>query len=271
LLSIYDQFLQVPLHLIDADDDKNVRKTSGLAPAQIHQFAERLQQNGQVVPLALRQNSQDRFNLICGYRRYKAASFLGWESMWGGVLRDDITDEQAASIHLIENIDRKELTSYEMAFGAALFLENGNTNLSDYAQKIGASPKTLTQTITWLNTLPKNILADWATNHPLLDYTALTHLAKLPPSESEAKWDDWKLRSETGLSREVSDIINLKRRRVNPNKRPRLIKLITLHEKCSQSDLDPSTKKIVLQVIEYAQGARRAAPQFPKTKARKAG
>ena len=58
--------------------------------------------------------SDDGYEIIAGERRYRAMKKLGWSEV-PAIIRD-LDDKETASIALIENLQREELTAIEEAY-----------------------------------------------------------------------------------------------------------------------------------------------------------
>lgn len=87
---------------------KRVRKDLGnLTP-----LMQSLKRYGQLNPLILNR----KYELIAGHRRLECARRLGWKSL-KAVVAAKVTKQEMLEIELEENVQRKELTSDELARG----------------------------------------------------------------------------------------------------------------------------------------------------------
>src|SRR5699024_339612 len=80
---------------------------------KIEELARTLHTHGMIQPIVVRQKDDHQFELIAGERRLRAAKHLGWETVHAIVRNLD--DTETASIALIENIQREELSVIEEA------------------------------------------------------------------------------------------------------------------------------------------------------------
>ena len=78
---------------------------------QINQLAESIKAHGIIEPLVVRPLDNDRFELVAGERRYRAAQLAGLTSI--PVAIRELTDVQARHITLIENLQRVDLNPVE--------------------------------------------------------------------------------------------------------------------------------------------------------------
>src|SRR5699024_3412599 len=75
---------------------------------KIEELAQTLQTHGIIQPIVVRKKEAEIYEVIAGERRLWAAKLLGWEEI-SAIVRD-LNDTEAASIALIENIQREELS-----------------------------------------------------------------------------------------------------------------------------------------------------------------
>ena len=78
----------------------------------IKELAETLDKDGLLQPIVVREDG-DQYEIIAGERRYRAAKSLGWETIPAIVKNMD--DDQAASLALIENLQREDLNPIDEA------------------------------------------------------------------------------------------------------------------------------------------------------------
>src|SRR5690606_14230864 len=79
---------------------------------RIDELCQTIKTHGVVQPIIVRVRN-DKFEIIAGERRYRAVVKLGLDTI-PAIVRD-FNDSQAASIALIENLQREGLTSIEEA------------------------------------------------------------------------------------------------------------------------------------------------------------
>lgn len=121
---------------------------------KIVELARTLQTHGIIQPIVVRAKENDRFELIAGERRWRAAQYLEWESI-PAIIRD-LSDTETASIALIENIQREQLSVIEEAQAYAQLIEMHDLTQEALAQRLGKSQSTVANKIRLLN-LPNTI------------------------------------------------------------------------------------------------------------------
>ena len=89
------------------------RFMSAMEPEELQELADNIRQNGQINPILVRPKN-GRYELIGGERRLKAiADILKLNDI--DCLVKDISDEKAALTALVDNINRTDLTDFEIA------------------------------------------------------------------------------------------------------------------------------------------------------------
>ena len=105
--------------------------------------------SGLMQPITVRAIGGDRFEIIAGERRYRAAGIAGMTEV--PVLVKEIDDQSALSLALIENIQREDLNPLEEAQGLQrLIAEFGYTH-DTCAQAIGRSRSAVSNLLRLLN------------------------------------------------------------------------------------------------------------------------
>ena len=79
-----------------------------------------IQKNGILQPLLVRPLSEEKYELVAGERRYRAAQQAGIEEV--PVVIRDLTDEEAAEMALMENLQREDLNPVEETEGILALL-----------------------------------------------------------------------------------------------------------------------------------------------------
>ena len=88
--------------------------------SELEQLSQSLHIHGLMQPIAVRQVGE-RYQIIAGERRFRAALRLGWSEIPVQVYEAD--DQQMAELALTENIQRKDLNDIEKATSFANYLE----------------------------------------------------------------------------------------------------------------------------------------------------
>lgn len=81
----------------------------------LQELAQSIQSQGLIEPLIVRKIADNRYEIIAGERRWRAAMLAGLTDV--PCLLGEYSDEQAATLTLVENIQRQELNLIEEAKG----------------------------------------------------------------------------------------------------------------------------------------------------------
>ncbi|MBY5897448.1 ParB/RepB/Spo0J family partition protein [Rhizobium ruizarguesonis] len=105
--------------------------------AELHDLASSIRQHGIVQPIVVRTMSRDRYEIIAGERRWRAAQLAGLIEI--PVIVRDVDDKTALEIAIVENVQRADLNPLEEALGyEQLIAEYGYTQ-NDLGEIIGKS------------------------------------------------------------------------------------------------------------------------------------
>ena len=108
---------------------------------------------GIIEPLIVRQLS-DKYEIVAGERRYKAAAMAGLTEV--PVILVSIDDQISAELALVETLERKDLSPIEEAKGYEKILSMGNLTQEQLANKTGKSKETISNKMKLL-TLTKEV------------------------------------------------------------------------------------------------------------------
>ena len=115
---------------------------------------------GVLQPILVRPEGNDRYQLIAGERRWRAASRAGLQ-MIPAIVRvtDDVSSVEQA---LVENLHRQDLTPLEEAAAYQQMLEDFNMTHEQVASKVGKSRSAITNALRLLGLPPsiQSLLAD---------------------------------------------------------------------------------------------------------------
>ena len=92
---------------------------------------------------------------MAGERRWRAARMAGLGEVPG--LIKEVTEEQAAALALIENLQREDLDPIEVAEGCKKLIERYGLTQEEAAKRLGKSRSAITNAMRLLN-LPENVL-----------------------------------------------------------------------------------------------------------------
>ncbi len=119
---------------------------------ELNELADSIKEHGIIQPLIVRPLG-DKYEIIAGERRYKAASIAGLYNIPVIVLEKD--DNESAELAIIENIQRKDLTPIEEAKSYQKLLNRGLTQ-EEIAKKLGIAQPTVANKLRLLS-LPDEV------------------------------------------------------------------------------------------------------------------
>ena len=103
----------------------------------LYELAESIKSQGIMQPVLVRTVDTDRYEIIAGERRFRAAKLAGLDEV--PVLVKDVPDEAAAVMALIENIQREDLNPLEEAQGLQRLTGEFGLTHEQAAQAVGRS------------------------------------------------------------------------------------------------------------------------------------
>lgn len=121
--------------------------------AKIDELCQTIKTHGVIQPIVVRLRD-GKYEIIAGERRWRAVSRLGLATI-PAIVRE-FNDSQAASIALIENLQREGLTSIEEAIAYQKLLDLHSLTQESLAQRLGKSQSTIANKIRLLQ-LPEEI------------------------------------------------------------------------------------------------------------------
>ncbi|EST10458.1 nucleoid occlusion protein [Sporolactobacillus laevolacticus] len=120
---------------------------------KLHELAATIDEHGVIQPIVLRPLG-DKYEIIAGERRWRAVSTLGWETI--PAIIKPLDDDQSASIALIENLQREELTAIEEAMAYARLIDIHGLTQESLAEKLGRGQSTIANKLRLLK-LPSSV------------------------------------------------------------------------------------------------------------------
>lgn len=111
-------------------------------PAALHELSESIKQHGLLQPILVREAEQNRYEIIAGERRWRAAQLAGLPSI--AALVYEVSEKESAAIALIENIQRENLNAIEEARAFARLIQEFNLTHQQVAESVGKSRTTVT-------------------------------------------------------------------------------------------------------------------------------
>ena len=102
----------------------------------LNELATSIKEHGIIQPLVLRKLG-DKYEIIAGERRYKAAAMAGLDKVPSVIV--DLDDNESAEVAIIENTQRKELSALEEAIAYKRILDKGYITQDELGKKMGKS------------------------------------------------------------------------------------------------------------------------------------
>jgi ParB family chromosome partitioning protein len=111
----------------------------------LNELAQSITSQGVIQPLVVRKVAYDRFEIIAGERRWRAAQIAELEEV--PVIIRDIDDRVALAISLIENIQRESLTSLEEANALSKLIKDFEMTHEEVSHVVGRSRSSVSNLI----------------------------------------------------------------------------------------------------------------------------
>jgi ParB family chromosome partitioning protein len=106
-------------------------------PGSLEELAASIKAQGLIQPISVRPVARDRYEIIAGERRWRAAQIAGLVEV--PVLIRDIADDAALAMSLIENIQREDLNPLEEAAGLQRLIDEFKMTHQQAADAVGRS------------------------------------------------------------------------------------------------------------------------------------
>jgi len=138
---------------IDSIDANPLQPRRTFQPDRLEELAQSIRSNGIIQPLVVRR-AGDRFQLVAGERRWRAAKLAGIQQV--PVVVREIPDDRLLEITLIENIQREDLNPIETAVAFERMMRELVLNPEQVGQRTGKDRTTIVNLIRLLQ-LPDDI------------------------------------------------------------------------------------------------------------------
>lgn len=115
----------------------------------LQELAASIRAQGVMQPILVRPVSEEKYEIIAGERRFRAAHIAGLAEV--PVLVKDVPDQAAAAMALIENIQREDLNPLEEAQGIQRLLDEFDFTHEQAAESVGRSRSAVSNLLRLLN------------------------------------------------------------------------------------------------------------------------
>ena len=119
---------------------------------QLNELAQSIKEVGLLQPPVVRQIDSNKYQLIMGERRFRAAKIAGLKTI--PVIIRQTTDDQLLREALIENIHRSQLNPLEEGAAFSQLLQDFNYTHDELAARLGKSRPAISNTLRLLNLPP---------------------------------------------------------------------------------------------------------------------
>ncbi len=185
------QMRYLPASLI-IDNSNNIRfEDDAVADTEL---ANSIHQSGIIQPLVVRPLENGKFEILCGFRRYKAAKKNHLEFLPVIIIKSDSDDDKTFT--LVENIQRKNLTTFEITIAVKKLVDTTKHSYSTIGKKIGMSKSWISK----LNKFAKQLLDNnedcSLTKLPVSTYLELVNKPDLLKRAEKENWTQQQAREE---------------------------------------------------------------------------
>ncbi len=115
----------------------------------LQELAASIRAQGVMQPILVRSIGDERYEIIAGERRFRAAKLASLEEV--PVLVKNVPDQAAAAMALIENIQREDLNPLEEAQGIQRLLDEFDFTHEQAAESVGRSRSAVSNLLRLLN------------------------------------------------------------------------------------------------------------------------
>jgi ParB family chromosome partitioning protein len=143
--------IEIDLDLIEPN---NFQPRTSFDEERLEQLAQSIRANGIIQPLLVRRLSSDKYQLVAGERRWRAAQRAGLHRV--PCVVKEIPEDKMLELALIENIQRQELNAIEEAQAYKRLIETLGLTQEMVAQRVGRDRTFITNYLRLLR-LPEDI------------------------------------------------------------------------------------------------------------------
>lgn len=145
-----NQVVEIPLKQIEPN---RFQPRKVFQKQQIEELAQTIKEHGLLQPIILREFSPQKYEIIAGERRFRAMQTLNFEK--APAIVQTMDDHQTASMALIENLQREELTAIEQAQAYESLMQLNELTQSKLAEQLGKSQSAVANKLRLLKLAPQ--------------------------------------------------------------------------------------------------------------------
>ena len=151
----FDESAVMRIDINDIDPNRDQPRTR-FDEEKIQSLAESIRQHGLVQPILLKPHGGERYLLVAGERRWRAARLAGLTRI--PAIVKGFSDQEVLEIALVENLQRENLNPMEEAEGIRQLMERFGLTQEKVAERLGKSRPAVANALR-LMTLPEDIQA----------------------------------------------------------------------------------------------------------------
>ncbi len=143
---------ELDIHLIDTNAGQ---PRKDFDQEKLQELADSIRQHGVVQPILLRQN-EERYVIVAGERRFRAARLAGLEKV--PAIVKDLDEAQVMEVALIENLQREDLNPIEEAAAIRFLMQQHDLTQEEVSKRLSKSRPAIANSLRLL-TLPEPVQA----------------------------------------------------------------------------------------------------------------
>ena len=156
------EICNIPVTQIHPSDD-NPR--GEISEDSVKELAESIKVHGILQPVIIRPDEDfgteaSPWEMVCGHRRLKACTILGLETI-PAIIRDDMSDDEAYDLMIVENLQRQDLAPLDEAIAYKALIDgcpttgNKGASIQELAARFGKSEKYIKDRLSLNNLVPE--------------------------------------------------------------------------------------------------------------------
>ena len=153
----YGDVLRIPAHLIDPNP---YQPRMSFDSESLEELSESIRTFGLIQPISVRKQSDGRYQIISGERRFRACKLAGMDTIPAYIRTAD--DQGMLEMAIVENIQRQDLDPIEVAMSYQRLMDECDLTQEKMAQRVGKKRASVANTLRLLK-LPAKVQHDLKT------------------------------------------------------------------------------------------------------------